>query len=68
MGHDEVTGNQFVAYGWDVVTAISASEIGRPVKVVRMSILQATLELEALLAATSVAKGRHEYIAFGGQN
>jgi hypothetical protein len=61
MGTDEMTGNEFLVFGREVVREIIASNTSRSVYVVRVPILQATEELEALLAATVFVKGWHEY-------
>ena len=61
MGADETTGNEFLVFGREVVNELVASKTSRLVAVIRVSILQATDQLEALLAATVIAKGRHEY-------
>jgi hypothetical protein len=64
LGIDEATGNTFIAFGRSVLDEIEANNAPHLCTVIKVPILQATLELEALLAATSVAKGRHEYESY----
>jgi len=60
-GVDEATGNVFLIYGRKLLGQIVDSNTARPAKTVMVPILQATSELEALVAATVAAKGHHEY-------
>jgi hypothetical protein len=60
-GVDEATGNVFLIYGRKLLGQIVESNTACPAKTVVVPILQATSELEALVAATVAAKGRHEY-------
>jgi hypothetical protein len=61
FGVDEGTGNEFLVFGRDLIQEIADSTTTRCVLVVRVPILPATRELEALLAITEGAKGHHEY-------
>jgi hypothetical protein len=53
------------AIGKVVATIESTPEGEFPLMVIRIPILQATQELEALCAATAVSKGHHEYVGSG---
>jgi hypothetical protein len=61
IGIDEETGNSFLMFGREVLQNIIDTNQARNVRVVPISILQRTLELEALCAAVQVAKGKDEY-------
>jgi hypothetical protein len=63
LGRDEQTGNEFVVYGRRFLQNSVELNRGVGAKVMYISILQATEELEMLLAAVQVAKGSHEYQA-----
>jgi hypothetical protein len=61
LGRDEQTGNEFVVYGRRFLQDSVELNRGVGAKIMYISILQATEELEMLLAAVQVAKGSHEY-------
>jgi len=62
-GVDERTGNTFILFGRSTLQAIITSGRPMPVDVVTTTILQETVELEALCTAVKMAKGYHEYEA-----
>ena len=67
LGVDEETGNEFVACGAEIINQISNLPDGQtcPVKVVKVTIIQRTAELEALLGTIQAARSYHDYAPAG---
>ena len=67
FGVDEETGNEFVAFGAEIINQISNLPDGQtcPVKVVKVTIIQRTAELEALLGTIQAARSYHDYAPAG---
>ena len=67
FGVDEESGNEFVAFGADIINQISNLPDGQtcPVKVVKVTIIQRTAELEALLGTIQAARSYHDYAPAG---
>jgi hypothetical protein len=61
LGYDIETGNEFLAYGREFVSAIAKGNETVSVSVFRSIIRQSTQELEMFLAAVNVAKGHDDY-------
>ena len=67
VGVDEESGNEFVAFGAEVIDQISKLPDGQscPVKVVKVKVVQRTGELEALLGTIQAARSYHDYAPAG---
>lgn len=61
FGTDEATGNAFLMYGKRLLERIMWTNKEGTASVTMVPILQATTELEALIAAVTVIKGRCDY-------
>jgi hypothetical protein len=62
FGLDEETGNRFLVFGGETLKEIiEENSDGHECSVMVIPILQTTSELEALLAAVSVARSYHDY-------
>ena len=58
FGSDEATGNAFLLYGKRLLERIVWTNKSETASVATVPVLQATTELEALIAAVTVIKGR----------
>ena len=67
FGVDEETGNEFVAFGAEIIGQSSQLPDGDtlPVTVIKVGILQRTEELEALLGTIQAARSHHDYAPAG---
>lgn len=67
IGVDEETGNEFVAFGAEIIEKSSKLPAGQtcPVNVIRVNIIQRTEELEGLLGAIQGARSYHDYAPAG---
>jgi hypothetical protein len=63
LGKDENTDNQFVVFGLDMLQVIASGKTRSDRAMLVVPILQHTDELEALITAVSIVKGRHDYKA-----
>ena len=61
FGSDEATGNAFLLYGKRLLERIMWTNKEETASVTTVPILQASTELEALIAAVTVIKGRCDY-------
>jgi hypothetical protein len=61
FGSDEATGNAFLVYGKRLLERIVWTNKRASASIATVPILQATTELEALIAAVTVLKGRCDY-------
>jgi hypothetical protein len=61
FGSDEATGKAFLMYGKRLLERIVWTNKSETASVAKVPILQATTELEALIAAVTVIKGRCDY-------
>src|SRR5262249_18735718 len=57
FGVDVASGNEFIIYGREALARIALGRVARPVRVLRVSLDQATEELEQLIALVRVVKG-----------
>lgn len=61
FGSDEATGKAFLIYGKRLLERIAWTNKGESASITTVPILQATTELEALVAAVTPVKGRCDY-------